>query len=81
MSERISYDMPLNVELGGAHYKSIGVDISNSGIGLIAECAPERGDLMKVSLAVTVGTILPVFAEVMWTKLFAEHSRIGLRFI
>lgn len=81
MSERIPYDKPLDVELGGVHYKSMGVDISNDGIGLIAECGPKRGDIMKVKLAVTVGTILPVTAEVIWTKPLAEHCRIGLRFI
>jgi hypothetical protein len=81
MSDRIPYDKPLSVELGSVHYKSIGVDISNDGLGLIAGVHPEKGDVMKVSLAVAVGIILPVFAEVMWSKPLAEHSRIGLRFI
>lgn len=80
-SDRIPYDKPLSVEFGGVNYKSIGVDISNDGLGLIAECGPKRGDVMKVSLAVTIGTILPVFAEVMWAKPLAEHCRIGLRFV
>lgn len=59
-----------------------GIDLGSSGVGLEADFALEKGDLVKLMLPIPDQEVcLPVYAEVMWTVGENGYCRAGLSFL
>lgn len=58
------------------------IDISSGGLGVAAECELEPGAVVKVAMPAGRGeVVLPVLAEVVWSKPAGRDFRAGLRFL
>jgi hypothetical protein len=88
--ERRQFNNELNIEISifepegvkNIRCSSWGIDISSKGIGILAPCIVDKGDVIKVFLPFSiVKSEMPVFAEVMWSKIEGESCRAGLRFL
>lgn len=91
-SGRQSFNRPVSFEICATktsqsmdiQQNGLGVDISAEGIGITTDYALREGDVLKLYIPInnTVGTSLPVYAEVMWSKPADENLRAGgLRFL
>lgn len=89
-AKRIEFKKPVGFEINimrsgktkNIKCKGWGVDISSYGIGAIAPCFFDNGEVLKMHLpAENVTTEVPVFAEVVWAKIENEKCRLGLRFL
>lgn len=88
--ERTAFNQPVKFEMSIMESGRInnircdgqGVDISPNGLGMISACAFYKGEVLKLALPVDiVKTAMPVFAEVMWSKIENESCRVGLKFL
>lgn len=62
--------------------KGICIDISSSGLGLVADCQLQKGEVMEVHVPVGVKDVtVKVFAEVRWSAFAGDITRSGLRFL
>ena len=63
-------------------YDGCCVDISPQGICLITDYYFKKGEVLKLLIpAIEVTATIPVFAEVVWSKLENGNYRTGLRFL
>lgn len=79
-----SFDL-IDVELGylrNVNCAGVGVDISETGLGMASNHALKKAQVVKLYLPLAEKDMpLPVFAEVMWSKADNSYFRIGLRFL
>ncbi len=62
--------------------KSIGTDIGEAGIGLKSDRSVEPGEVVKISIPIKeLGIMLPVFAQVVWTRKRSNKYELGMRFL
>jgi alpha-glucuronidase len=86
LTERKIFNQPLSFET--SHTESfeiiqknaLGVDISSAGLGLTTEYALKKGEVLKVYIP-AADTVLPFYAEVVWSKPTDNYRRAGLRFL
>ncbi len=88
--ERTAFSQPVRFEMSIMEAGRInnikcdgqGVDISPNGLGMISACSFYKGEILKLSLPVNiVKTTMPVFAEIMWSRIENESCRVGLKFL
>jgi len=66
------------------HFEVQGSDVSSGGIGIVTPQPLKIGEVVKVAYPLDVpggGVMLPVFAEVVWTREVEGIGRTGLRFL
>ncbi len=62
--------------------KGMGIDINSSGLGVISPCFFDSGELIKVYIPVLdIDTYVPLFAQVIWSRVENEKCRFGVRFL
>jgi len=89
-AERIKFEKPVGLEISimasgqvnNIKCNGLGVDVSSYGVGAIAPCFFDSGEVVKVYMPVgNAKTEMPVFAEVIWAKVEDEKCRLGLKFL
>ncbi|MBI5748221.1 MAG: PilZ domain-containing protein [Nitrospinae bacterium] len=79
-----SFDL-IDIELGylkNVNCAGVGVDISETGLGMASNHALKKAQVVKLYLPFYEKDMpLPVFAEVMWSKADNSYFRTGLRFL
>jgi len=84
--ERRIFNQPLSFEKSFTEgfeiiqKNALGVDISLAGLGLTAEHAFKKGEVLKVYIP-AADTVLPSYAEVVWSEPTDDYWRAGLRFL
>lgn len=69
-------------QLKNIQNEGLGLDISQSGLGLTTEYALKEGDVLRLILPIKeLDTTLPVLAETVWSNPANGHFRAGLRFL
>lgn len=90
LSDRKIFNKPIRFELSimesgqlkNIQYDGLGLDISQSGLGLTTEYALKEGEVLKLILPVNeLDITLPILAETVWSKPANGHFRAGLRFL
>jgi hypothetical protein len=64
------------------HFEVQGIDISSGGIGIATSQALSIGEVVKVEYPLNdSGVTVPVYSEVVWTRMAGGAARVGLRFL
>lgn len=86
LTERKIFNQPLSFEISLVESAEIiqknalGIDISPAGLGLTTEYALKKGEVLKVYIP-AADTVLPFYAEVVWSEPTDNSWRAGLRFL
>src|SRR5512143_1101754 len=60
----------------------MGVDISPTGLGFVTDHLLTSGEVLMLHLPVAATELtIPVYSEIVWTKLRKGRCRAGLRFL
>jgi hypothetical protein len=89
LSQRVEFKQVLEFELSAAkrlasspERSARGIDISPGGLGLEADDELQKGEVVKLSVPLGLGSVnIPVFAEVRWVAPFGERFRMGFQFL
>ena len=89
-SARSAYESPLQFELSllgqeelmPVRREGVGVDISESGIGIFTDYPLPKDEVLKLYLPLNPPRAkLPVFARVVWATPVEKRFRVGLQFL
>lgn len=86
LTERRIFNQPLSFEISDVNSfeiirkNALGVDISSAGLGLTTEHALKKGEVLKVYIP-SADTVLPSYAEVVWSEPTDDYWRAGLHFL
>jgi len=63
-------------------FQAHGIDISSGGLGLMASQALQVGEVVRLEISINGnGVTLPVYSEVVWSRVSNDGARAGLRFL
>lgn len=69
-------------KLKNMQVKGLCSDISHQGLGLTTDCLLKEGNVLKLYFPLSeLGTALPLYAKVMWSRSADSNFRAGLQFI
>lgn len=82
MNRHIEFEQSAHLSAEGGISKAFGLDISSGGLGFSTEEELQAGSVLKVYIPFDEGEAkVPVFAEVVWSKVAEGQCRAGLRFL
>ena len=74
--------VPERMSVPNLHFDAHGIDISSGGLGITTSQLLKTGEVVKVEYPLSdSGLTVPVYSEVVWTRMSEGVGRVGLRFL